>query len=35
LQPFPAVKVLAEEALGMAKGHLEALQELQQQPAGT
>jgi hypothetical protein len=34
LQPFPAVKVLAEEALGMAKGHLEALQELQQQPAG-
>jgi hypothetical protein len=34
LQPFPAAKSLAEEALGMAKGHLEALQELVEQPAG-
>lgn len=34
LQPFPAAKTLAEEALGMAKGHLEALQELTVQPAG-
>ena len=34
LQPFPAAKTLAEESLGMAKGHLEALQELTEQPAG-
>jgi hypothetical protein len=34
LQPFPVAKTLAEEALGMAKGHLEALQELVSQPAG-
>ena len=33
LQPFPAAKTLAEETLGMAKGHLEALQELTEQPA--
>lgn len=33
LQAFPAAKALAEEALGMAKGHLEALQELVDQPA--
>lgn len=34
LQPFPAAKTLAEEALGMAKGHLESLQELTEQPSG-
>ncbi len=36
LQLFPAGKALAEEALGMAKGHLETLQELlpQASPAG-
>lgn len=34
LSPFPAAKSLAEEALGMAKGHLETLQELAEQPAG-
>jgi hypothetical protein len=34
LAPFPAAKSLAEEALGMAKGHLESLQELLEQPAG-
>jgi hypothetical protein len=34
LTPFPAVKPLAEEALGMAKGHLESLEELIEQPAG-
>ncbi len=34
LQAFPAAKSLAEEALGMAKGHLEAMQELVEQPAG-
>ncbi len=30
LQAFPAAKALAEEALGMAKGHLESLRELVQ-----
>jgi hypothetical protein len=34
LAPFPAAKSLAEEALGMAKGHLESLDELVEQPAG-
>jgi hypothetical protein len=34
LAPFPAAKSLAEESLGMAKGHLESLQELTEQPAG-
>jgi hypothetical protein len=34
LAPFPAAKSLAEEALGMAKGHLESLQELIEQPSG-
>ena len=34
LGAFPAAKSLAEEALGMAKGHLESLQELTEQPAG-
>jgi hypothetical protein len=34
LQAFPAAKSLAEETLGMAKGHLESLQELVEQPAG-
>jgi hypothetical protein len=34
LAPFPAVKSLAEETLGMAKGHLESLQDLIEQPAG-
>ncbi len=33
LQGSPRAKVLAEEALGEAKAHLEALEELQQ-PAG-
>lgn len=31
LQLFPAAKALAEEALGMAKGHLDTLQELVQE----
>lgn len=34
LQPFHAAKTLAEESLGMARGHLETLQELTEQPAG-
>jgi hypothetical protein len=34
LQAFPAAKSLAEEALGMAKGHLESLQELDEVSAG-
>ncbi|MDZ4658625.1 MAG: hypothetical protein SH868_13700 [Bythopirellula sp.] len=34
LQPFPAAKTLAEETLGMAKGHLESLQELLPEPSG-
>ncbi len=33
LQSYPEAKALAEEALGMAKGHLESLQEMV--PAGT
>lgn len=34
LGDFPAAKALAEETLGMAKGHLESLEELTVQPAG-
>lgn len=34
LGDFPAAKALAEETLGMAKGHLESLEELTAQPAG-
>lgn len=34
LEPFPMARPLAEEALGMAKGHLEALHELVEQPVG-
>jgi len=33
LQLYPAAKSLAEEALGMAKGHLDLLKELQQETA--
>ena len=33
LRMAPAAKELAEEALGLAKGHLESLQELVKQPA--
>jgi hypothetical protein len=33
LQTAPAAKALAEEALGLAKGHLDSLYELTQQPA--
>lgn len=33
LTPFPAAGSLAEESLGMAKGHLESLQELTEQPS--
>jgi len=33
LQLHPAAKSLAEEALGMAKGHLDSLEELNQQEA--
>jgi hypothetical protein len=34
LTAFPAAKSLAEEALGMAKGHLESLEESVEQPSG-
>jgi len=35
LQLAPAAKSLNEEALGMAKGHLDSLQQLVQQPAAS
>lgn len=34
LAPYPAARSLAEEALGMAKGHLATLLELVEQPMG-